>query len=258
MSTMAEKFYIYDGNKHSRHEMEELVKSSIDSLKKGTSPRLSEAFKMLEGKDVLDVGCASGSISKYIAQIGYKVHAIDTLESSIEIANEFFNHENVTFEVRDVIKQPFPENSFDCILFFETIEHVENPAQFLREFHRILRPKGCLILSTPNATSLKNMFYALSYRKRKKRDALTKEIISEQKHTGTQLEHIYNWDFPVLIRLLDICGFEHVDHKFTGGGPVVIPFFGKKIQLIKRNSKILKNFEPLMTTHVIKARKKIS
>jgi len=124
---------------------------------------------MLEGKDVLDVGCASGSISKYIAQMGYKVHAIDTLESSIEIANEFFNHENVTYEVRDVIKQPFPENSFDCILFFETIEHVENPAQFLREFHRILRPKGCLILSTPNATSLKNMFYALSYRRRKKK-----------------------------------------------------------------------------------------
>jgi len=255
---MTKKFYVYDGKKHSREEMENLAKISTNYFKKDNSPRFSEAFKMLEGKDILDVGCASGNISKYIAEMGYKVYGIDTLQTSIEIANEFFSHPNATYEVRDMIKQPFAENSFDCILFFETIEHVENPAQYLREFHRILRPKGCLILSTPNATSLKNMFYALSYRKRKKRDAFTKEIISEQKHTGTQLEHIYNWDFPVLIRLLDMCGFEHVDHKFTGGGPVVIPFFGKKIQLIKRNSKILRNFEPLMTTHVIKARKKIS
>jgi len=89
MSTMTEKFYIYDGNKHSRQEMEELVKSSTDSLKKGTSPRLSEAFKMLEGKDVLDVGCASGSISKYIAQIGYKVHAIEHLKVQLKLQMNF-------------------------------------------------------------------------------------------------------------------------------------------------------------------------
>ncbi len=255
---MAEKFYVYDGKKHSREEIENLAKISTNYFKKDNSPRFSEAFKMLEGKDILDVGCASGNISKYIAEMGYKVYGIDTLQTSIEIANEFFNHPNVTYEVRDMIRQPFSENSFDCILFFETIEHVENPAQFLREFYRILRPKGCLILSTPNATSLKNIFYALSYRKRQKREIVAKEIKTEQKQTGTQLEHIYNWDFPVLVRLLDMCGFDLVDHKFTGSGPIVIPIFGKKVQVIKRNSKILKNFESLMTTHVIKARKRIS
>jgi len=255
---MTEKFYVYDGKKHTRDEMEKLVKTSIDTLKKDKSPRFTEALKMLEGKDILDVGCASGSISKYIAQMGYKVYGIDTLESSIEIANEFFSNPNATYELRDMIKQPFAENSFDCILFFETIEHVENPAQFLREFHRILRPNGCLILSTPNAASLKNMLYALSYRKRLKREIISKEIKTEQKRTGTQLEHIYNWDFPVLVRLLDKCGFDLVDHKFTGSGPIIVPIFGKKVQIIKRNSKILKNFESLMTTHVIKARKRIS
>ena len=253
---MKEKTYIYDGNEHSKEEMEKLVKISSESLKKNESPRFRETLRMLEGEKILDVGCASGSVSKYIAELGYKVHGIDVLETSIDIAKEFFNHENTTYEVRDIIKDPFPDNSFDCILFLETIEHVENPADFFKEFHRILKPKGCLILSTPNATSLKNMLYALSYRKRNKRDSIIKEITSEQKHTGTHLEHIYNWDFPVLVRLLDMCGFETVDHKFTGGGPINISLLGKRIQLIKRDSNIFRNFEPLMTTHVIKARKK--
>lgn len=139
----------------------------------------------------------------------------------------------------------------------ETIEHVENPSQFLKEFHRILKPKGSLITSTPNATSLKNLFYALSYRKKEKQHKITKEISVEPKRTGTQLEHIYNWDFPVLIRLLDRCGFDYVDHKFAGVSPIVVPFFGKKIQIIKPNSKFLGKFGPLMTTHVIKAQKRV-
>jgi 2-polyprenyl-3-methyl-5-hydroxy-6-metoxy-1,4-benzoquinol methylase len=253
---MTQESYIYDGKEHTREEIEKLVKISINSLKNKESHRLREAFKMLEGEKVLDVGCASGSISQYVGQLGYKVHGIDVLESSIRIAEEFFVHENVTYEVRDIIKQPFEENSFDCILFFETIEHVQNPAEFFKEFHRILKPGGVLILSTPNATSLKNMFYALSYKKLEKRKLIINEIAKEQKHTGTHLEHIFNWDFPVLARLLDMCGFKIVDHKFTGSGPIVVSLFGKKIQLIKRDSKILNNFETLKTTHVMKAKKK--
>jgi 2-polyprenyl-3-methyl-5-hydroxy-6-metoxy-1,4-benzoquinol methylase len=253
---MEEAKYVYDGKNYSKKEMQDLVKISIQSLKKNESPRFRETLKMLEGESILDVGCASGSVSQYIGQLGYNVHGIDVLENSIKIAKEFFHHKNVTYEVRDLIKNPFPENSFDCILFLETIEHVKNPVEFFKEFHRILKPNGVLILSTPNATSLKNMFYALSYRKLEKRKLIINELTKEQKHTGTHLEHIFNWDFPVLVRLLDMCGFETIDHKFTGSGPIVISILGKKIQIIKRDSKILNNFETLKTTHVMKARKK--
>jgi len=250
------KFYFFDGKKYSKNELENMIKTSVEWIKNGKSERAEATFKMLEGKEILDVGCASGSLAKLIAQKGYKVHAIDVLESSIEIAKDFCSYPNVSYEVRDVIKQQFPENSFDCVIFLETIEHVENPAIFLKEFHRILKPGGCVIISTPNATSLKNILYALSYRKRVKRNKIAADIASEQKHTGTQLEHVYNWDFPVLLRLLDRCGFEHVDHVIAGSGPVTIPIFGKKVQIIKDNSKILKNFEPLKSTHIIKARKR--
>jgi len=250
------KYYIYDGRKYSYEELKKLFKDESKKYEKKPDQRLQQTFRMIEGKEILDVGCAAGGLCKKMANMGFKVYGIDVLEDSIEIAKEFSNSPNITYEVRDLLKQPFPDNRFDCITFLETIEHVENPGLFLREFHRILRTNGFLILSTPNATSLKNIFYALSYRKKATRIQVSKEISAEDKHTGTQLEHENNWDFPTLVRLLDRCGFDLTDHSFARSGPVVIPFFGKKIEIIKLNSKILKKFEPLMTTHIMKARKR--
>jgi len=254
---MTEKSYVYDGKKYSKTEMQKIFGKSKNA-EEDISQRFVQALNMIEGRDVLDVGCAAGSYTKQIAEKGFRTLGIDVLESSIEIAKDFNSTTNASYEVRDLLKKPFPENSFDCITFLETIEHVENPAGYLKEFYRILRPNGCLVLSTPNATSLKNILYALSYRKKKKRLKLAKEIATEQKHTGTQLEHIFNWDFPVLVRLLDLCGFEHVDHSFARSGPIIVPFFGKRREIIKKDSTFLKFAMPLMATHIIKSRKRSS
>lgn len=254
---MTEKFYFYDGKNYSKAEIQKLLEISAES-ERNPDPRLVQTLRMIEGKNILDVGCAAGGLTRKIAQKGFKVHGIDVLETSIEIAREFSSAPNVSYEMRDVLKQPFPENSFDCITFLETIEHVDNPSSYLREFHRILRPGGCIILSTPNATSLKNILYALSYRNKEKRNQIAKEIALEPRNIGTQLEHIYNWDFPTLIRLLDRCGFDYLDHAFASSGPIIVPIFGKRVQIIKMNSKILGNFESLMVDQIIKARKRSS
>mgnify|MGYP005657427265 FL=1 len=75
-------------------------------------------------------------------------------------------------------------------------------------------------------------------------------------NTGTHIEHIYNWDFPTLVRLLDRSGFDVVENEFARSGPIVIPILGKKVQIIKVNSKILNGFSSLKTTLIMKARKK--
>lgn len=251
---MNDRKYVYDGREYSRADLEDVF--SLDKSFEKEGQRVVLAVELVEGEKILDVGCASGTITKKIAEKNHKVLGIDVLKNSIEIANDFNSHPNATYEERDLLKSPFPEKSFDCVLFLETIEHVENPALFLKEFHRILRPNGYLILSTPNATSLKNIFYALSYRKKEKQKNIIKDILVEPKNTGTQLEHIYNWDFPVLVRLLDRCGFDCVENKFAGSGPISVPIFGKKIQIINKNSRLLNYFQPFMKTHVIKAKKR--
>ena len=45
---------------------------------------------------------------------------------------------------------PLPDRSIDMVVSFETIEHVDCPADFLRECARVLVPEGMLIISTPN------------------------------------------------------------------------------------------------------------
>lgn len=258
---MTEKSYLYDGKNYSKDEIQKMLEHGSMQDQAKQDGRVRHTLKLIEGKNVLDVGCAAGGLSRAIAEMGFNVHAIDVLEESIKIAKEFNSIEGKThYEVRDLLKNPFPENSFDCVTFLETIEHVENPATYIKEFYRILKPGGFLILSTPNATSLKNIIYALSHRRKSKRSTVAKEIAVEPRSVGTQLEHIYNWDFPTLIRLVDRCGFEYVEHVFARSGPVVIPFFGRKIQLIGGNSEIFSklNLEPLMTTHIVKARKRSS
>ncbi len=48
-----------------------------------------------------------------------------------------------------------PDASFDTIVCIEVIEHLENPRAVFREFHRMLRPGGAVILTTPNQESLR-------------------------------------------------------------------------------------------------------
>jgi 2-polyprenyl-3-methyl-5-hydroxy-6-metoxy-1,4-benzoquinol methylase len=248
--------YYYDGRVYSHEELKKRIDEEIIEDKTNPDERGVETLKMIEGNKVLDVGCAAGNLTKRIADMGFNVHAIDVLEKSIEIAKVFCNSEKITYEVKDILKEPFPKESFDCITFLETIEHVESPAQFFKEFHKILKTNGHLIISTPNATSVKNLLYALSYRKKDKQKKLIKEISEETLGTGTQMEHIYNWDFQTLVRLLDRCGFDVVEHSFARSGPIIIPIFGKRVQIIKGNSKILDRWGPLKTTLIMKARKR--
>lgn len=43
-----------------------------------------------------------------------------------------------------------PDNHFDFVVTFQVIEHIEPDFEFLREIHRVLRPGGVLMLTTPN------------------------------------------------------------------------------------------------------------
>ena len=48
---------------------------------------------------------------------------------------------------------PLPDNSFDCLILSEVIEHLEAPQVSIREATRVLRPGGRLLLTTPNYRS---------------------------------------------------------------------------------------------------------
>lgn len=176
----------------------------------GMNWRTKRTLELVEGGKILDVGCNAGEITAEIAkQTGGEVIGVDILPR--EVAKARAAHPHLRFEVRDVLKHPFPDNSFDCITFLEVIEHVDSPSAFLECFHRMLKPGGHLIISTPNAGSFMG---PLRYFRRIG-DKL-REIEKEEQNTGTHTDHIYAWDLFLLHRLLYRKGFSYEGHAFAG------------------------------------------
>lgn len=206
--------YIYDGKEYSEGELNKLIEKPSKHL----TGRTKKSLQLVEGDRILDIGCGIGIIAHLLAEKHKEVVGIDLLPESIKIAKAKCASQNITFEVGDVMKLRYKDNSFDCVVFLEVIEHVENPMKALSEIWRVLRPGGYLVLSTPNGASYIRFIYGL-LPDMKRRLQLIK---NEPRNTGTEKDHIYSWDVYTLSRLLDRCGFEYVGHAFSsvhGLGP---------------------------------------
>lgn len=106
----------------------------------------------LRGLEVLDAACGVGYGTHIIAESGAaKVIGIDVSDDALETANETFTHPNITYLKGDCTALPFQDNSYDAVTSFETIEHLRNPADFIAEVVRVLKPGGKLFLSCPNS-----------------------------------------------------------------------------------------------------------
>jgi ubiquinone/menaquinone biosynthesis C-methylase UbiE len=103
------------------------------------------------GKVVLDAACGTGYGSAELARVATRVVGVDLDEQAVEYARSRYGGDNIEFESMDVTALRFADESFDAVVSFEAIEHLEDGAAFLREVVRVLRPSGTFIVSTPNA-----------------------------------------------------------------------------------------------------------
>jgi SAM-dependent methyltransferase len=93
------------------------------------------ATPWVAGKEVLDAGCGVGYGTRLLAGHGpARLVGVDSAEL-------------VEADLRGL---PFPADSFDLVVCFEVIEHVEGHEQVLDELRRVLRPSGTLLISSPN------------------------------------------------------------------------------------------------------------
>jgi SAM-dependent methyltransferase len=101
-------------------------------------------------KVVIDLPAGNGETSRYLQQKGFEVHAFDLFP-------EFFSVDGLQCQFCDVVKGiPFPDKGADLIICQEGIEHFSDQMVAFREFNRVLRKHGKLVLTTPNHSSLKS------------------------------------------------------------------------------------------------------
>lgn len=130
---------------------ERLIPGQVDvDLWNEHMARYAFAVRLARGKRVLDAGCGAGYGSAELARAAESVIGADVAQEAIEFAQANYRRPNLRFQQASCTALPFAAASFDMVVAFEVIEHLEDWRGFLQEACRVLAPAGQLIVSTPN------------------------------------------------------------------------------------------------------------
>ncbi len=109
---------------------------------------LVEEVRKLNPQSILDVGCGEGFTLERLRTegIGKKLEGVDYLDRAVELGMK--EHPELTLKQGSIFDLKYKDNSFDVVICSEVLEHIENPAEGLKELVRVSK-KYC-ILSVPN------------------------------------------------------------------------------------------------------------
>ncbi|MFH0897770.1 MAG: class I SAM-dependent methyltransferase [Candidatus Bathyarchaeota archaeon] len=160
-----------------------------------------------KGLRALDVGSGFGHLAVLVKKaFEYEVYAID----HHDFWEERFRKHGIQFTLCELTMESFPfeESYFDCVLFCEVLEHLfVLPHKVLFEVHRVLKPGGSLIVTTPNLLSLDKRIRVLFGRS-------PFEPVSVRRNEGRDQGHIREYTMKELRLLLQESGFEVVHARY--------------------------------------------
>ncbi|MEM9738986.1 MAG: bifunctional 2-polyprenyl-6-hydroxyphenol methylase/3-demethylubiquinol 3-O-methyltransferase UbiG [Pseudomonadota bacterium] len=108
-----------------------------------------------EGLRFLDIGCGGGLVSEPMARLGAAVTGVDASEANIKTAMTHAGQSAVDVDYRAGTAEELieaGEGPFDVVLNLEVVEHVADPAAFLRDTASLVAPGGLMVVATLNRT----------------------------------------------------------------------------------------------------------
>lgn len=148
--------------------------------------------KYLSSGKILDVGCALGFFMEAAKERGYDPFGIDVSKYAISYALKQFPKKVFLNTLKSA---QFKAKFFDAVTLFQTIEHLDNPLETLREAGRILKKDGFLVIATPN------------------HNCALRKIMRKYWFEYKPAEHLSLFDEKTMKFLLDKSGFSLVEMK---------------------------------------------
>jgi len=146
MTTMGEKHYA-----------EVWGRKSITDYVPGSNLRVEAAANILHpGQRLLDVGCGDGILGMLVRNRFEEIYGVDISDKAIEVAQRRgIKAYKVNLNVEAL---PFEDNYFDSITCLGTLQLIYDINTMLREFNRVLKPDGELVLTVPNMRAYWRIF----------------------------------------------------------------------------------------------------
>jgi ubiquinone/menaquinone biosynthesis C-methylase UbiE len=129
----------------------DVVKKNYGDVLEEHLNRYRLAQKYVKDKRVLDAACGAGYGSKMLqAARASHVLGVDIDEASLSNVRKTYGHDQIDYAYGNVNKLELEDKSFDVVVSFETIEHIDDGSVWIKESSRLLKDDGIFIVSTPN------------------------------------------------------------------------------------------------------------
>jgi len=119
-----------------------------------TTKSFMDKLTLKPGMKVLDIGCGTGGSAFYMAdKYGVEVLGVDLSANMLAIANDhmpLFSQQvqnRVRFELVDILKEDYADNSFDIVYSRDAIMHIADKEDLYRKVYKWMKPGGQLLVS---------------------------------------------------------------------------------------------------------------
>jgi len=122
---------------------------------------IADFFKNTTIKSIADIGCGPGDIVEHLEKISdiiQKSEHITGIDADQHYLNKmrdkFRDNPKFHFITLNVESEPLPQTTYDVILLIDLLEHLNDPAAFLKNIQNHLNPCGHIVIIVPNAYSI--------------------------------------------------------------------------------------------------------
>ena len=141
------------------------------------------------------MGCGEGLFLKLAQDDGWQISGTELSPYASKFASRALGTEIYCGQLPQA---SFADNSFDVVTMWHVLEHLENPKDYLKEIHRVLKPDGLLVLAVPNVN---NLVMQLVYRVIKRRSLKLFSVNDKE-------VHLYHFSPKTLRLYFDETGFD--------------------------------------------------